>query len=354
MSTQKDLITQNEKRAKTIQLWCIIGLIITIILYFAFHLWILDYPGYLLPVTWYDVTTRSGISERALDWALWGLIGTFIYLLSEITYHFRDIEKNAPKKQSFIEYTPWYISTLLKGPFTVLVIMLFFNAANINLTGTNGDTPAIAFKFSDLDHRVSVALAFVLGYYGRVGRQVLDGIVKSLLPKAWAEAHENFEIKPKDTIAVLGESAIFETSPKVDVVWGTSLGSIDATGKYTAPVNFEDCNKTAIVTAVSTGKQSIARSASVEILPFKINMTPSADLIEHGVEYAFLVPTEFQVEWSATNGNMDRKTGKFTADPDPTVSEVIISAIISRGDLKGKFSKLTLKYKAPTPEGGEG
>ncbi|KPL07364.1 hypothetical protein AMJ86_04635 [bacterium SM23_57] len=345
MSAQEKSIIKNQKRARTIQLWCIIGLMIAIGLYFAFHLWIFDNPGYLLPVRWYHVTTKSGISERALDWTLWGLIGTFIYLLSEITYHYRDIEKNAPVNQSFMAYTPWYISTLLKGPFTVLVIMLFFNAANINLTGTNGDTPAIAFKFSELDHRVSVALAFILGYYGRVGREVLNGIVKSLLPKAWAEAHENFQIKPKDAVIALGETAIFETSPKVDVVWGSSLGSIDSTGKYTSPANIEDCNKTAIITAVSTGTQSIARSASAEILPFKINITPSVELVEHGAEYTFLAPSEYQVEWTTTNGVIDRRTGVFKADPDPKVQAVTITATVTKGELKGKYSKITMKYK---------
>lgn len=345
MSTENDLIIRNQQRAIIIQRWCLAGLIATILVYLAFHLWFFELPEKWYLLNWYGVTSESGISQRALDWALWGLIGTFIYLLTEITFHYREIAKNSPIDQSFLAYTPWYVSTLLKGPFTVLVIMLFINAANLNLTGIDGDNPAIAFNFSALDHRVSVAIAFVLGYYGRVGRQVLDGIVKSLLPKAWAETHENFEIKPGDAQIVLGESTLFNTSPKVEVVWAASLGTIEATGKYTAPVGADYANKTAVITATSTGAQRITKSSILEILPFKINIEPAVDLIEHGKEYTFLVPADLKVDWTATNGDIDTKTGKFIAGTQPSVREVTITAVVAKGDLKGSFGKLTLKYK---------
>jgi hypothetical protein len=344
MSENNNLVARNKKRAQTIQIFCIVGLAVTILLYLAFHIWFFELLEKGHVFKWYGVTQVSGIYQRALDWTLWGLIGTFIYLLTEITFHYRVIEENAPKNNSFLAFTPWYISTLLKSPFTVLVIMLFFNAANLNLTGTDSDNPAIAFEFSKLDHRVTVAIAFVLGFYSRVGRSVLDGMVKSLFPKAWAEAHETFEINPKDAKIVLGESAIFDTSPKTDVVWATSLGSIDSIGRFTAPINIEDCNKTAVITAVSTGTQSIAKSAVVEILPFKIEIEPSVASLEHGKEYTFLGPAELSLQWEATNGNMNPKTGKFSADPDKTVQEVTITATVSKGDLKGKYSRLSMKY----------
>jgi hypothetical protein len=345
MSNTNDLINQNKARAITIQWWCIAGLFVSLVLYLAFHLWLFDPPTKGSLLIWYGVTTKSGISQRALDWTLWGLIGTFVYLLTEVTVHYRDIERDAPKNFSFLAFTPWYVSTLLKGPFTVLVIMLFFNAANLNLTGTNSNNPAIAFTFSKLDHRVTVAIAFVLGFYSRVGRSVLDNVVKSLFPKAWAESHLSFEIKSREKQVVIGESAIFETSPKTDVVWAASLGSIDAAGKYTAPTRMEDCNKTAVISAVTTDKQSIARATVVELLPFRIRVEPGAEVLEHGAEYTFIAPAEYEVKWSATNGNMNEKDGKFSADPNPELQEVTITATIKKGSQKGKYSKLTLKYK---------
>lgn len=345
MTNENDPVKKNQNRAMLIQGLCVAGLILTIVLYLAFHLWFFQPPPKWNGLIWYGVTTESGISERALDWTLWGTIGTFIYLLTEITYHYRDIEKNAPQNNSFLAFTPWYVSTLLKGPFTVLVIMLFFNAANLQLTGTNGTDSAIAFTFSQLDHRVSVAIAFVLGFYSRVGRSVLDNVVKSLLPKAWAEAHLSFEIEPQEKQVVIGESTIFETTPKADVVWAASLGSIDATGKYDAPTSLEDSNKTAVITAVSTGVQRVARSSVIELLPFRISIEPSVEAIERGKEYTFRAPPEYKVKWAATNGNIDDQNGKFTADTDPKVVEVTITATISKGNLKGKYSKLTLKYQ---------
>jgi hypothetical protein len=42
---------------------------------------------------------------------------------------------------------------------------------------------------------------------------------------------------------------------------------------------------------------------------------------------------------------IDRKTGVFTADPDPTAKEVTITATVNKGEFKGKYSKITMKYK---------
>jgi len=344
MSKIENLINKNQKRARVIQGWCIAGLFGSILLYLAFHFWIFDPKGGE-GLVWYGITTKSGISERATDWTLWGLIGTFIYLLTEITSHYRKIEKNAPRKHSFLDFTPWYVSTLLKSPFIVLVIMLFFNAANLKLTGTDNSNGAISFQFSELDHRVSVTVAFVLGYYSRVGRSVLDNIVKSLLPKAWAEANQSFEISPKNAQVVIGESAIFQTSPKMDVVWATTLGTIDPTGKYTPSENKDDCNKTAVITAVTSGTQAIARSASVEVLPFRIDIEPRCKSIDHGADYTFTAPPAYAVEWKSTNGTLNKNNGNFTSDLDPQIEEVTITARIIKGEMKDKYGKLTLKYK---------
>ena len=55
------------------------------------------------------------------------------------------------------------------------MILFFFNAADLKLTGPDGDgEAALAFEFSKLGHTVTLLLSFVLGFYSRVARKVLD------------------------------------------------------------------------------------------------------------------------------------------------------------------------------------
>ena len=90
----QDYINRQSKRAKKLMWSFIAALVITAVLYFAFHLW-LFHPAE--PGKWYAVTSGSARSERALDWLLWSLAGTLVYLLVEIARHYQAIGENARK-----------------------------------------------------------------------------------------------------------------------------------------------------------------------------------------------------------------------------------------------------------------
>jgi hypothetical protein len=266
----QDYIDQQARRARAIKYWLFILLGLSFFLYLFFHLWAFDPPEELTPFNWIRIDTDSGISKRALDWVLFSIIGTLIYLLTEIAKNFPNIISMAEKKEpSFIEYTPWYATTLVKGPFIAVIILLFFYTAEFKLTGDDGSL-GLNLDFSELDHRATVLLASVLGFYSRVARTVLDNIMKSLFSKAWAEAHDEFEIDPGSADVILGASKAFQTSPHTDVVWAASAGTIGTDGVYKAPTEESALGTTAMITAVSKGATTITHSAVVNIVPFTI------------------------------------------------------------------------------------
>lgn len=352
----QDYINRQSERANKLMRLFIIALAITAVLYFAFHLWLLDPTK---PMSWYPVRSDSARSERALDWLLWSLAGTLVYLLVEVGHHYPSIKENAKKGSpsysypvSFIEKTPWNLVTLIRGPIIAVVILFFFNAGNLQLTGPTGDK-AFSFVFSELDHPVTLLLAFVLGFYSRVAREVLNGIMKTLFSKAWAEAYGDFKIEPSDAKVVLGETIVFKTTPTTEVVWAASLGTIDATGKYDAPKERKHCGAKAVITAVSTGTSSIARSATVTLVPFKIEGLKEVELGPEEMQYAYSVSPAVDVdEWTISpvdgGGCIDKKTGTYTAPSkdDAKTEKVTITATKTEAGQKCSDSlEVTLKKK---------
>ena len=350
-----DYINRQSNRAKWLIRWFVAGLVITAVLYFAFHLWWFN-PAE--PGKWYAVTSDSARSQRALDWVLWSLAGTLVYLLVEAGRHYQAIGENARKGStsssypiSFIEKTPWNLVTLIKGPIIAVVLLFFFNAADLKLT--KGTEPAFSFDFSKLDHPVTLLLAFVLGFYGRVALEVLNSIMKTLFAKPWAEAYGSFKIEPSDAKIVLGETMMFKTTPTTDVVWAASLGTIDATGKYDAPKEREHCGAKAVITAVSTGTSSIARSATVTLVPFKIEGLKEVELGSEEMQYAYSVSPAVDVdEWTISpvdgGGRIDKKTGTYTAPSkdDAKTEKVTITATKTEEGQKCSDSlEVTLKKK---------
>jgi hypothetical protein len=233
---------------------------------------------------------------------------------------------NAQKEDfspSFVEYTPWYWINLIKGPIIALVIMFFLNTVSLNLAGSTDEGPSpLNFNFGALDHRVSLVFAFVFGFYSRVARHVLNDIVRTLFPKAWAQAHEVFVIEPKTRKVRLGGSVIFKTSPSTDVIWSASLGDIDSTGKYTAPKEPTYSGDRVVVTAVSTGKVNMAQSASITLVPFKIQ---GPTKVKRGGKYAYSVsPDEKNLDWSVSptsDNDLNQSTGEYSAPDKSNVAE---------------------------------
>jgi hypothetical protein len=61
-----------------------------------------------------------------------------------------------------------------------------------------------------------------------------------LYTRAWALAHEEFGIGPREPKAIFGKQFQFKTDPVADVTWSAEgLGTIDGSGLYTAPQRSE-------------------------------------------------------------------------------------------------------------------
>jgi hypothetical protein len=292
--------------------------------YLAFHLWFFEGRSLNQSLSWYPVTASSPMIQRGLDWVLWSILGTLIFIFSEIEKYYREIYPYAKKgartgayPPGFVEFSPWYLLTFLRGPFISLVILLFFNTANFNLTGT-GATDAISFKFSELDHRATLLLAFVLGYYHRVARQVLDDIVAALFSGAWGKVFGS-KIDPEEAKLVLGQSMVFKTTPPEEVIWSASLGKIDADGKYTAPSEPEHSGSTAVITAIPKGKKWALRPARITLVPFSIEGPAEVEYkVDSTTQTAYFVkPVQEGVKWSISpadgGGSIDPDSGVYTS-----------------------------------------
>lgn len=342
---EEDYIMRQVSRARLLMVSFILILGVAAVVYLFFHVEKAEGEEGVSALDWRSVSPKAEWPTKALDWMLWSLSGTLIYLLFEIGHYYQTIGEKAQKGSwppSYIEYTPWYLITLIKGPAIAVVILFFFNSASLTLTGTSGtEGTGFNFNFSQLDHSVTLLLAFVLGFYSRVARHVLDGIVKTLFSKAWAEAHEEFEIEPSYAKIVLGGTMIFGTTEIADVVWAASLGTIDATGKYIAPEEPEHCNKTVVITAVSTGTTSIARSAKVTLVPFTISGPAEIELSSEPKYSAYNVsPAAEDITWTVSpdegGGEID-ENGKYTSPKkeEAKTEKITITATITRKDAAG-------------------
>ncbi len=227
---------------------------------------------------------------------------------------------------------------LVKGPLIALAIIFLLNSAQLMLSGEGED--AFAFNFRQLDHRVTLVFSFVFGYYSRVARHVLNNIVQGLFPRAWAEAFDTFTIEPDIGEVVIGDSILFNTAPKTEVLWAASLGDIDATGKYNAPKDPVYCGSRVVITAVSQGARSMTQSVTITLVPFKILGLAEVD---RGSKYTYKVSTsETDVIWSvspSTGKDINRDTGEYVVPMSNELPDTEVTLTVRK------------KKRVKTPEG---
>lgn len=330
--SEQDFVNKQAQKARALKRW-LFGILIAISLtYLYFHFWGFGKPASDPTFSWIKLTTEDGLSKRATDWLLFSTAGTLIYLLTQIATNVPAIKSLAEKKEpSFVEYSTWYWTTLVKGPFIAVIILLFFYSAEFKLTGEEGSL-GLSFDFSELDHRATVLLAGVLGFYSRVARSVLDNIMKSLFSKAWAEAHEEFEISPEEVELTPGASQTFQTKPFTDVVWAASPGNIGTDGVYTAPDEDKYLNSSAMVMATTKGSGNVARSAIVKIVPFLINGDKEIKIGSDGPYNFILEPApEGTVTWTMSPldaGSIDSATGQYSPPKEKGYDKVVITATV--------------------------
>jgi hypothetical protein len=193
------------------------------------------------------------------DWLLSSLVGVLLYALVSVAYWYH---REHPR---FIAFTPWYISTILKGPIVAFIILLFVTSVSLEISGIDIDLTAMGAN-------ALLVAAFVLGFYSRVAREQLDLIVKALFSKAYSRTEEVFRIVTDTAQVRFGQSAVFRTVPATDVTWLASVGKIE-NGTYTAPkIGEEDAKSGQVVqiTAVPKDPDVPRATAQVTLVPFEI------------------------------------------------------------------------------------
>ncbi len=182
------------------------------------------------------------------DWLLWALIGMTAYLLIEVARHLRSV---ANGDGNFLAETSWYWAQLATGPLIAFVILLLFVHINVDLL--TGDESALAVNLKKYPSDLLIVPAFLLGFYGRVTREVLDQIMRKVFAGAWRAANGDFEIvikgQPGDD--AVSSMATLETQPPVVVTWSATAGKIDSSGVFTPPA--VESPTQVFITAISAG-----------------------------------------------------------------------------------------------------
>lgn len=244
-----------------------------------------------------------------VDWMLTALAGALLYALSNVAawYH--------RAKPRFIRFTPWYVSTILKGPLVALIILLFLTSVDVDIAG-------LSLDFTNLGVNVLLVAAFVLGFYNRVAREQLNLIVKALFGKAYGRAEEVFGIVPGNVQLVFGQSQQFKTEPVTPVTWLASAGNI-VDGLYTAPKTPDaKPGQEVQITAVPEDANIPRAVAKVILRPFEIQGRTN---IAYEAKEKYQATTQEPVNWSVSPvlpGAEMKADGEFHAPPKGKAGEI--------------------------------
>lgn len=211
------------------------------------------------------VNLKKILKERNLFWSgnkkwieviFWTLFGTLLYLIQQTAEYKLRVDNKTKKRnndqqnqENQREYSqnnnggraddylqrhkPQYYSYLLRSPFISLSILWVLTAANFNIAG-------FTLLLSDINVKVLVSLAFILGYFNRVAISQLNLIVSAIFKDAWNQTVRNIDIDPSYKVVKYGGSYNFNAIPDVKVTWSIlsqpKVGTIDtATGMFIAP-----------------------------------------------------------------------------------------------------------------------
>jgi hypothetical protein len=165
------------------------------------------------------------------DWLLWTLAGVSAYLLIEIARNLREIPKG---EGDFLAETSWYWTQIATGPLIAFVILLLFTHVDVDLL--TGDEAAVEVNLHGYPMDLLIVPAFLLGFYSRVTRELLDQITRTVFRGAWRAAYGGFQVLVKgQTDDEVSSSVMFQAEPATTVAWSATLGTIDAGGVYQPP-----------------------------------------------------------------------------------------------------------------------
>lgn len=222
---------------------------------------------------------------RLLEYFFWGLFGTLIYLLQNLSSNRRRYDV---KKEPFKKYWHWYIQNLLRGPFIVFVLLMGLSTIEIQLVG-------VRFGLNSSPIELVIFLSAALGAYSRTAKEQFSILVEKIFPEAWARSEGRFTIghkivRPEDVEDFgeplpYGNTVIqFMTEPEnVDVTWSieganedNKLGHIGSRdGLYHAPSsNQEEDLKTKMVTIKA---ESDRRPGYSNTISFVLEVRPATN-----------------------------------------------------------------------------
>jgi hypothetical protein len=286
-----------------ILLTCLILLLVTIAVWTSIHTeagkWLsLDTPAFSKP-PW-----------QWVDWLLVSLAGALLYVLVNAgTFLIQP-------RPRFKAFTGWYIATLVKSPILALMILIFLTGVSVEISG-------LTLNFQDMKSPLLLVIAFVLGFYGSVAREQLNQIVKTLFPKAYGIAEQEFRIVPAAAKVVFGKSVQLRTSPPTEVTWQAPSAGKILDGEYTAPKADEaQSGQIVQITAVPKDPNIPRAIARVTLLPFEV---VGASKIAYTASERYQVAPEPQggVAWSVSPelpGAGISDDGVYTA-PDKAAAE---------------------------------
>jgi hypothetical protein len=301
-----------------------------------------------------------------LDWAYWALIGVAAYLLMVDARYYRKIQEG---EGDFLRETLWYWAQFFTGPLIAFVVLLLLTQVNLQLLGDESGA-AISVDMSKFSPDLLFLLAFLLGFYSRVARQVLDDIAKTIFRSAWLAAVEKFEIvikgrKPGANWVRAGEVLVFDTEPATNVKWFTKAGDInEATGVYTAPKEIQEPQDD-VVTAMAVRGDDVDSMVLHILSEFSISATVdenplTADqTVAPGSKIAFKVTHSLSqeaakgIKWCVDPGGAPfqweaGEAGESVVGVVRTDAKADISITVT-AEYQGLKSPITFKVGTPPP-----
>lgn len=234
------------------------------------------------------------------DWLLWAMVGVTAYLLIEIA---RNLRKVTQGEGDFLGETSWYWTQLITGPLIAFVILLLFTHMDFDLlTGEESSTIEVNLRGYPID--LLIVPAFLLGFYCRVTRELLDQITRAIFRGAWRAAYGSFEVTIKgQTDNELSSSVMLLTDPPTVVVWSATAGTIDAGGVYQPPA-VEEPTKVFVTAVAPSSGQAATREILVvkhkfEVMPENPDKKlPRGKPLKLNVQPPVASPDDTKIEWA--------------------------------------------------------
>lgn len=280
---------------------------------------------------------------RWVELAFWCIFGTLIFLLAEIRRWYPRI---GDAGCSFIEFTPWYVINLVRGPIIAILILVF-------LTSVQGEILGVKISFTEAPFTLLVFLAGVLGYFSREARDQLEILVERVFPEAWNRARGGLNILPDTLTLALGETTAFTVEPDQDVVWShhpAEMGEMSADGTFTATKEEKFADQSVTILAEWARNRKKYATARVTLTSSGLRIKPPNPEVQFGQEQQFTVEPGVPVTWSVEKdvGEIS-ESGLYTAPKKGELEEaqpgkaVIIKAV--RRDVKTVSATTTVTFK---------